>query len=247
MEYFWYTYHDLPSGVGFSYFGAKHLTALALIAIGIVACCLVFARLAERGRGRMLKGIAVLVAAGELARDVVLVCVGHFGMEFLPLHLCSFAIVVYVVHSFMPESRLRDALGEISWCLLMPGSMSALLFPNWTAYPMLNFMNLHSFLWHALLVLYPVLLLLGGRIRPRVGHWWYAAVFLLVVVPPVYAFDVVTGYNYLFVNFPLAGTPMTVLSELLGAWWRVGYAAFALAVIVAMLTLGGRLSRRAPR
>ena len=242
MEYFWYTYHELADDVGFSYFGVEHLTALAIVLAGIVACSLVFVRLGERGRDRMLKGIAVLVALGEVARDVTLACVGHLDMEFLPLHLCSFAIVVFVVHAFMPDSRLRDALGEISWCLLMPGSLCALLFPNWTAYPMLNFMNLHSFFWHALIALYPVLLLLGGRIRPRVGHWWYAVVFLAVVVPPIYAFDVATGYNYFFVNFPSAGTPLATLYDLMGEWWRVGYAALALVVILVLQALGQWLS-----
>ena len=244
MQYFWCTYHDLPDGVGFSYFGPKHLAALAIIAVAIAACCLVFRRLSEKGRDRMLKGIALLTAGGEVVKDGFLAIIGRMGMEYLPLHLCSFAIVVFLAHAFLPDSRLRGALGEISWCLLMPGSMAALLFPNWTAYPMLNFMNLHSFFWHALLVLYPVLLLVGGRVRPQVRHWWYAAVFLLVVVPPVYAFDVATGYNYFFVRVPLAGTPLEALHGLLGAWWRVGYAAAALAVVLLMLALGQRLAGR---
>ena len=237
MKYFWYTYHDLPDGVGFSYFGVKHLTALGVIAVCIVLLCILFRHLTQIGQDRMLKTIAVLTAAGEVIKDSFLLYIGHMSMEYLPLHLCSFAIIVFLVHAFMKESRLKDALGEITWCLLLPGSLCALLFPNWKAYPMLTFMNLHSFYWHALLVLYPLLLLIGGRIRPTLKHWWYAVLFLLIVVPPVYLFDVRTGYNYMFVYVPMAGTPLETLYDVMGAWWRVGYAAAALAVILVMLAI----------
>ena len=244
MKYFWYTYHDLPDGVGFSYFGVKHLTALGLIAAGIALCCILFRRLSVRGQDRMLKAIALLTAGGEVVKDSFLVCIGRMSMEYLPLHLCSFAIIVFLAHAFLKESWLKNALGEITWCLLLPGSMCALLFPNWKAYPMLTFMNLHSFYWHALLVLYPTLLLIGGRIRPTLKHWWYPVAFLLIVVPPVYLFDIRTGYNYMFVNVPMAGTPLESLYDMLGAWWRVGYAVAALAVILMMLAAGQLYTRK---
>ena len=235
MQYFWYTYHDLPTGVGFTYFDAKHLTALGLTTAGIFLCCLLYRKMSGKGQVRMQKAVALLTALGELTKDIFLVCIGRMGMEYLPLHLCSLAIAVYLIHAFMPDSRLRSALGEISYCLLLPGSLSALLFPNWTAYPMLTFMNLHSFLWHALLVLYPILLLISGTIRPTLRHWWYPVVFLLIVTPPVYLFDAMTGYNYMFVLYPLSGTPLETLYDLMGAWWRVGYALGVLAVILIML------------
>ena len=243
MQYFWYTYHDLPDGVGFAYFGGKHIAALALIAAGIFLGCILFLRLQEKGQTRMLKTIAVITAAGELARDIFLLAVGHMGMEYLPLHLCSLSIAVFLAHAYLKESAFRSALGEICWCLLLPGSLSALLFPNWTAYPMLTFMSLHSFIWHALLVLYPILLLIGKRIRPVLRHWWYPVVFLLIVTPLIYLFDLRTGYNYFFVLFPSSGTPLMLLYELMGNGWRVGYALFVLAVILIFQLLGVFLSR----
>ena len=235
MKYFWYTYHDLPAGVGFTYFDGKHLTALGLTAAGIILFCLLYRNMSGKGQVRMQRAVALLTALGELAKDLFLVCIGRMGMEYLPLHLCSLAIAVYLIQAYIPDSPLRSALGEISYCLLLPGSISALLFPNWTAYPMMTFMSLHSFLWHALLVLYPILLLISGTIRPTLRHWWYPVVFLLIVTPPVYLFDVMTGTNYMFVLYPLSGTPLEVLYNLMGAWWRIGYALGVLAVILIML------------
>ena len=85
-------------------------------------------------------------------------------------------------------------------------------------------MSLHSFLWHAVLSAYPVLLLVSGRIHPTIHHFWYPFAFLLVFVPPVWLFDVLTGYNYLFVLFPPAGTPLAWIYSYMGGAWRLGYA-----------------------
>ena len=95
-------------------------------------------------------------------------------------------------------------------------------------------MSLHSFLWHAVLSAYPVLLLVSGRIHPTIHHFWYPFAFLLVFVPPVWLFDVLTGYNYLFVLFPPAGTPLAWIYSYMGGAWRLGYALLTAVVILAV-------------
>lgn len=60
--------------------------------------------------------------------------------------------------------------------------LAALLFPNWATLPFPNLMHLHSFTVHALLVAYPVMLLLAGSCAPAPGIspsalfcWWCCA------------------------------------------------------------------------
>ena len=48
------------------------------------------------------------------------------------------------------------------------GAMAALLFPDWTRYPLFNYMHINTFLIHGLLVLVPVLVLTSGRYRPSI-------------------------------------------------------------------------------
>ena len=51
------------------------------------------------------------------------------------------------------------------YTLCLPGAAAALLFPEWSAYPQWNFMNLNSFLVHGLLILFPILQLVEHTIR----------------------------------------------------------------------------------
>ena len=101
-------------------------------------------------------------------------------------------------------------------------------------YPVANFINLHSYVWHGLLVLYPVLLMLLGKTRPSVNHFHYVLIFLCMIVPPIYAFDKHLGVNYFFVNWPEKDTPLEWFAGYMG---NPGYlAGYALLAIVVMLT-----------
>lgn len=122
---------------------------------------------------------------------------------------------------------------EISLTLILPGSVAALLFPDWVhLYPVFNFMNLYGFVWHGLLVLYPLLMQRAGMSCLSVRHMHYDIVFLACVVPPVWIFDRVFGCNYMFVNWPPRGTPLAWIASVTGqSWYLLGYAVFSIAVI----------------
>lgn len=246
--YFWLEGDDIPAGVGFGHFTPLHFLQLFFCFVLCLVLCLTFWRCSFSGQTKYLKVLAVCMLAGNLARDAFLFSIGRMSLAFLPLHLCSFSIFVYLLHAFLPErqdektgaviqSRFREYLGETGFVLLLPGTVSALLFPDWTNYPVLNFMSLHSFLWHTVLSAYPILLYLGRRIRPSIRHIWFPVCFLLVITPPIYAFDATFGYNYLFINWPLKGTPIWAIYEKMGEFWRIGYAALVIAVILAVYLL----------
>lgn len=248
FRYFWLEGEDLPAGIGFGHFTPLHFLQLFLCFLLCLVLCITFCRCSFRGQTRYLRILALAMLAGNLARDCFLFAIGRMSLAFLPLHLCSFSIFVYLLHAFLPErqdpaagaviqSRFRELLGETGFVLLLPGTVSALLFPDWTDYPVLNFMNLHSFLWHTVLSAYPILLALTHRIKPRIRHIWFPVCFLLVITPPIYAFDRAFGYNYLFINWPLAGTPIWTIYEAMGSYWRIGYAALVVAVITAVYLL----------
>lgn len=248
-DYFWLESTDLPDGIGFGLFTPAHFMMDALCAAGIALLCLFFCRQNHRRQETILRVIAVLLLLGNGFRDLVLVLDGRMGLSYLPLHLCSTAIFVYLLHAFWPgdgSSRFREALGEIGYVLLMPGTICALLFPDWTRYPLLNFMSLHSFAWHALLVAYPLMLRLSGRIHPTIRHIWYPLLYLGLIVPPILIFDKVMDCNYLFVNWPLPDTPLEWLYDRLGRYWLIGYAILVFAVILGIYLLieAGRLLRR---
>ncbi len=258
FRYFWLEGSDLAqynNTIGFGLFTWKHYAMLAVCAALITALCLYFQGRTAREQNKILRITAVALLLGNIGRDIFLLARGRMTIAYLPLHLCSFAIFVYLLHAFLPEdygiarasignsgwhhktaieqSRFRQALGEIGFTLLMTGTICALILPDWSAYPIWNFMSLHSFLWHAVLVAYPLMLLISGRIHPTIRHIWYPIANHLVVDPPTYAFDIRMHCNYLYVNWPLPGTPLEWLSLTLGKYWRLGYVALVLMVILA--------------
>ena len=71
------------------------------------------------------------------------------------------------------------------------------------------------------------------EVHPGIGHFHYVLLFLIVIVPLVYAFDKRFSCNYFFVNWPAAGSPLEWCELVLGnPGYLLGYGVM---VIVAML------------
>ena len=167
-----------------------------------------------------------------VVEKVVLALTGHLNVYSLPFHLCELAPLLYLLFAW----RHWDWLGQVLYTLCLPGAAAALLFPDWSAYPQWNFMNLNSFLVHGLLILFPILQLVEHTIRPRLGALWKVWLFLAVLVPPMWLFNHAFGTNYLFLNAASPNSPLTWILGFTGpAWYLLGYALLGLAVMVVML------------
>ncbi|MCH4039700.1 MAG: YwaF family protein [Lachnospiraceae bacterium] len=234
MKYFWKQEFDLPKGIGYGRFSAAHILTLCVIAALIVLGTRLFLRCREQAQDTVVRLIPPVMAGLEVWKDLFLVSVHRFSIGYLPLHLCSLGIITFFGAAYAKSRKWREIWGEISFCLILPGAVSALIFPDWAnLYPVFNFINLHSFTWHGLLVFFPVLLRAGGRVHPTVRHIHYSLLFLAAVVPPILIFDKMTGCNYLFVNRPVSGTPLEALADLMGnPGYLIGYAAMVVGVIL---------------
>ncbi len=226
MNYFWTHQYELPPGSGYAHGSAAHLLSIALVAAAVVACLCRTAGV----RKRMVRIIPLLLLVMEIFKDLYLVRTGYFGVGYLPLHLCSMGIPVFLLAVY--GGRARAFFTEIAMILILPGSIFAILFPDWNMYPVWNFMNLYSWVWHGLLVLFPLLIRSGWKSDIR--NLWKPLTFLAAVVPPVYLFDRRYDCNYLFINWPPEGTPLEWLAGFMGVpGYLAGYAVLALAVIAA--------------
>jgi hypothetical integral membrane protein (TIGR02206 family) len=248
FRWFWSVQGEIPDGIGFGLFSVKHVAMLVLCAAEIFVLCRIFLALPESRQTRMLRILAVIPAVMECVKIGLLTRAGVMNAGFLPLHFCSFSLYVCLLHAFQKDhrSRFSSLLGEVLFVLLMPGALAALLFPDWSFYPLLNFMCLYSFLWHTLIVCYPVLLLAGGRIRPSIRHIWASFLFLALVIPCIWIFNTIHGTNYFFFMNPLPGTPLAFLYRILGGpvGWRIGYASLVILIVCFMyflLWLGRRI------
>ena len=214
---FWLEQRDLPQGSGFRLWGTEHVLAMLLITALIVAGAVLFRRQQERRRERILRVIALLLPALEILKITMLAVSGRMDIGHLPLHLCSMAIYLYPVAALTGRRCVRESLTEIGMITLLPAAVAAILFPDWTMYPVCNFYSLHAFVWHALQVLFPILCLQHGWCRPTIRHLWKNTLFSVVGGTIVGFFDHVTGCNYWFLLRPVPDTPLQILYDLDGA------------------------------
>lgn len=251
-DYFWKQYEDLPQGLGYARFSAEHmmtllvLGALIVLTVRLLTAGAVGRSGAPNGSGspgesggsnpvliRAMRIIPWIMVCLELFKDGFLIHAGHFGVGYLPLHLCSLGVFVFIAASIAKTDKWKMIWGEIACVLIVPGTIAALLFPDWAnLYPVFNFMNLYGYAWHGMLLLYPILMVKSGWTRLSIRHAHYPWIFMICAAAPVYAFDRMAGCNYMFVNWPPRGTPLEVIAEVTGGtWYLAGYAAFAVIVI----------------
>ena len=234
MEYFWKQQNDIPEGMGYPLFGLAHLVSIGVTLFLVLIAMIILIRQTENSQKRILKAIPTFMVLLEAFKDLFLITVGRFGVGYLHLHFCSIGIFIFLLREYLPYQWCRDVLGEIAFILILPGSLIALIFADWTVYyPVLNFMNLYSYVWHGLLVLYPALIKLRGEIYPDIRHFWWSLLFLCIIVPPIYGFDKHFGCNYFFVNWPAPDSPLSWLASFMGnPGYLLGYALLVILTIL---------------
>ena len=158
---FFITDDKIPEGLGFQTFDLTHILWLLAGLLLWIGACMFYKRLSTDNRKRMLTVLGIWIFAQELLKDIVLLALGEFGWGNLPLHLCGINILLICFDMIKQTKPVRSFL----YYFAIPGAMLALLFPNWTELPVLNFFHIHSFTIHILLVLYPLLLVTAGQVQ----------------------------------------------------------------------------------
>ena len=215
MEHFLETEGTIKDGLGFALYDSVHLAWLAVTVATIVAGCLLYCRLGESGRSRFRKTLAVVLVVDEVFKLVLLFVGGTFTKNYLPLHLCNINIFLIVFHAWKPT----DAVGKFLYLVCVPAAMAAVLFPAWTDLPVMNFMHLHSFTLHILLVLYPIALLAGGDVKPRVADVSKCLGILLAEAGVVYGINLLLDTNYFYLMEAPFGNPLYWFQQNWGNHW----------------------------
>lgn len=205
----------------------SHLFALVFIAAWTAAVCLMMNKRREKGK-TAAKILGLLMVGSELLRDGILIRRGEFSVGFLPLHLCSLCMGLCLIYGFFREER-----GAILTLLGLPGSVCALLFPNWGELPMLCFISLHGYFFHALLLQGSLIPLVTGRLCPKRRDQWQAMVVLVLSACVVMPCNLYLGTNYMFLRWPSPGSPLEYLTRIPGRFgYPAGLAGLAFGVII---------------
>lgn len=211
-DYFTY-WDELADGSGFSAWSAPHVIWLAILSTLVGAGTFIYIKRDRRGRKAIRRLTAAVMVAMEVYKDAALVLGGNMQVQYLPLQLCGMAIIVEAVFAFLPDSdgkwvrAVRKFLGEVMCILCLPGAAAALLFPDWLRYPVINFMSLHSFILHGLLVLMPMMCLAAGDVRPDIRRIYMIFGFLAGAATLVYPVNRAFDSNFLFLGWPSNDSP----------------------------------------
>lgn len=213
-------------GAGFGLFSPWHFLWLLLCASASALLCLLYRRGDGRRRRVLALSTAAAAAGAELLRTLALAAAGLYGVGWLPLHLCTLAAWLTLLHAL----RGGRLLGQFLYAFCMPGALAALLLPDWARYPPLHFMTACAFLFHTAVAAYVLMLLFGGALRPEPPALPACLGLMLTLALPVGLFDRLTGTNYMFLNWPPEGTPLAWFAFLGRPGYLLGYLPLAAAV-----------------
>ena len=213
-------------GIVFQRFGFGHFLWLSALGAGLVLGCFVYKKARRETRPGLRRLTAGLALVLELWRAGLLLSRGLYDLGRLPLHLCSLSIYLCFFHALSG----RPGLGQFLYAFTLPGAAFALLFPDWTGQPLFGFITVSSFLLHFLLVLYPLMQVAAGELRPELRRLPGCIGRMLLLALPVYFLNKRWNTNYMFLNLPPAGSPLALFAFLGNPGYLLGYIPLALGV-----------------
>lgn len=233
FEYFWIyeaLIEERQLDIGFDLYCIGHIIWLAATVLAAIVGSNIYIKQKERNKEIIKKIFAITLLLSEIIKDVVVLIIGAPMIDYLPLHLCSFAIFGLMFDAFGIKRKITTQMIAFGF---FPGAVAALLFCNWTCYPFMNFMCIHSFTFHAWIVIYFVMLYRAGEIRPEYKGIWNTTKVLIVVAVPVVIFNRIFDTNYLFLNEASEGSPLVAVWNIFGTRFGLpGYIAGAILLVI---------------
>ena len=184
----------IPEGVGFKLYDLTHLLWLGAFIFLCVVCTVIYKKLNEKKRNIMRICMASVVFVLEIAKNIVAAAVGDFGIGHLPFHLCGINVVLVTFCIFKRTKTVENFLYYIG----IPGAMLALLTPDWVKMPCLNYFHIHSFLIHIFLVLYPLVLVASGDVKPEFKLMPKCILLLIGFAIPALILNLIFDTNFMF-------------------------------------------------
>ena len=225
FEYFWlYTEKAVAekTNVGFDLYSKGHLIWLLIIAIGIAIMMPIYLKASPAKQLKIRKIFALTLLISEIIKDIIIVIIGAPITAYLPLHLCGYAIFFLLADAFLPKQKVT---GQLIAYAFGPGALAALLFCSWTVLPLFwNFMTIHSFLFHGVIVCYLLMRLADGEIKPDYKGLWISVITMAALAVPAYLVDMKTGYYYMFIYEVQRNSPLEIAWEIFGTrFGKPGY------------------------
>ncbi len=212
MSNFFHTVNTISPGMGFDHFGITHILWLIFSVFSIFRLSVSYKKAGREKKEKIKHAVAIALIFEEMAKTILLLILGRYTADHLPLHLCSINIFIIAIHAYHPSK----ILGSFLYNVCIPASISALLFPGWTSLPFLNFMHIHSFTTHILLAAYPIMLVSAKEIGPDISGAVSSLFFLLALAGIIYMVNIALGTNFMFLMYPGGDNPLSFFARVFG-------------------------------
>ena len=223
---------ELKNKVYWELYSPVHLIWLGAIAVVCILACLKFRKLPYQRKSNILKNLAIWIFIQEIIKDILYWLTGAFSLDILPFHICGISIAFCIWYGFLP-GKLN---GAYIYGVCLPGALAALIFCDWTNLPWYNFSSINSFTIHGELVLFSLLALTSGMLKPDYRQIPKMTLFMYLIAIPIYFLNKLWDTNFMFINYPSPGSPLIPLYDLFGNGYVIA-AAILLVVIWVILFL----------
>ena len=218
-QFWWLKHYIMDKGydVGHTLFSLGHIIWLTFI---ILICILVTKRYkkADKNKQNLYRKICAMIVFSLEYIKIVLISFlfPNYITSYVPLHLCTFSGIFIIVDALWPNNKVVNTL----WLyVFLPGGILGILSPS-TTYPWFNFFSIHEFLFHGLLVVYGVFKIAIGESRATYKGIWISALFLLLLMIPIYHIDITFNKAYMLLtnpsDFPLTKLLWNISTPILG-------------------------------
>lgn len=188
---------------------------IIFIIITMLLCVFIPMRLKGKGNGAKKTLIAFWIFA--LTLDIVkyifynAYCyINDFSLSRyeLPFWTCTIFLTILPLSLFSNNEKIKASCNAFICSISFVGGIVNYLFPQESIF---SFMGLHTFLYHFILTIVPLIMLISGYYKPKFKHCLGAVTIFIVYAIPVFIIDNMFEFDYMFIY---NGTWLGPLSKL---------------------------------
>ena len=113
-----------------------------------------------------------------------------------PLWTCTIFLIVLPLSLFSKNEKVKNASDAFLCSISFIGGIINFLFPTESLF---SFMGLHTFLYHFVLTIVPIIMLTTGYYKPKVRHSMGAILIFIIYAIPVFIINNIYKLDYMFI------------------------------------------------
>ena len=114
----------------------------------------------------------------------------------LPLWTCSIYLFAVPISLFTKNQKVKDSCDAFICSTSLIGGFINFMFPTESLF---SFMGLHTFLYHFILFITPIIMLSTGYYEPKIKHFKGAVLIFVLYAIPVFVYDSIFKQDYMFI------------------------------------------------